>query len=51
MKRRGQKEHSKQDGINKTNLYLNNTNNEIFKTLLWFYYWFSLVGFMAYQPL
>ena len=28
MKRRGQKEHSKQGGINKTNLYLNNIYNE-----------------------
>ena len=38
MKWRGEKEHSKQGGINKTNLYLNNTYNETFKTLLWFYY-------------
>ena len=28
MKRRGQKEHSKQGDINETNLYLNNTDNE-----------------------
>ena len=34
MKWRRQKEHSKQGDINKTNLYLNNTYNETFKTLL-----------------
>ena len=28
MKRRWQNEHSKQGGINKTNLYLNNTYNK-----------------------
>ena len=38
VKQRGQKEHLKQGGINNTNLYLNNTYNETFKTLLWFYY-------------
>ena len=37
VKRRGQKEHSKQGDINKTNLYLNNTYNETSKTLLWLY--------------
>ena len=30
VKRRGQKEHLKQSGTNKTNLYLNNTCNETF---------------------
>ena len=39
VKRRRQKEHSKQGNINKTNLYLNNTYNETFKTLLGFYYY------------
>ena len=38
MKRCGQKEHSKQGDIKKTNLYLNNTYSEAFKTLLWFNY-------------
>ena len=34
MKRRGQKEQSKQGGINKTNLYLNNTYNENIQNII-----------------
>ena len=38
MKQRGQKEHSKQGDINKTNLYPNIIYNETFNALLGFYY-------------